>query len=136
MALENEQYMRFTTFRRDGRSVPTPVWLVHLPGGEIGFSTGAESGKVKRLRHTPRVTLQACDRRGANAHGPVFEGQARLVSGAELTAIRDAIKAKYGLMSTVLGVVEAVASRLGAKQFGSGRVGVIVTLDADGSDSA
>ena len=129
MALENEKYMMFTTFRRDGRAVATPVWLVHLPGGEIGFSTGAESGKAKRLGHTPRVTVQACDQRGKTTHGPVLDGQARLVTGAELEQIRKEIAKKYGLMSTLLGVIETVARRVGAKQFGSGRVGVVVHLD-------
>jgi PPOX class probable F420-dependent enzyme len=130
VALENERYMQLTTFRRDGRAVSTPVWLVHLPGGEIGFSTGGESGKAKRLRHTARVTVQACDRRGSTVSGPVLEGRARLVSGAELAPIRAQIKAKYGAMAIALGVAESVASRVGAKRFGSERVGVIVTLDA------
>jgi PPOX class probable F420-dependent enzyme len=130
MPLEDEKYMRFTSFRRDGRAVSTPVWLVHLSAGEIGFSTGADSGKAKRLAHTAHVTLQACDRSGANTHGPVLSGQARLVSGAELETIRDAVKAKYGVMASAIGVVESVASRLGAKRFGSGRVGVIVRVDA------
>jgi PPOX class probable F420-dependent enzyme len=129
MALENEKYMRFTTFRRDGRAVATPVWLVHLPQGEIGFSTGKDSGKAKRLSHTSRVTLQACDRSGGSLHGPVLDGRARLVSGAELEQIRRAIRAKYGAMSTAIGIAEFVAKRLGAKRFGTGRVGVITTLD-------
>jgi hypothetical protein len=60
VALENDKYMQFTTFRRDGRAVSTPVWLVQLPEGEIGFSTGSDSGKAKRLSHTalaPRPAL-------------------------------------------------------------------------------
>ncbi len=128
MALENEKYILFTTFRRDGRAVSTPVWLVHLSDGEIGFSTGAESGKAKRLAHTPRVTLQACDQRGAKTHGPVLEGQARLVTGPELEQIRDAVKAKYGVMASAIGVVETVANKLGSKRFAGGRVGVVVDL--------
>jgi PPOX class probable F420-dependent enzyme len=130
MSLEDEKYVLFTTFRRDGRPVSTPVWLVPLPGGEFGFSTGSESGKAKRLRHTSGVTLQGCDRRGGNEHGPVYDGQARLVTGAELAQVRAAITAKYGVMATALGVAETVAKRLGAKQFGSERVGVVISLTA------
>ena len=81
MSLENEKYVLLTTFRRDGRAVSTPVWLVQMPDGEFGFSTGSESGKAKRLRHTPRVTLQGCDRSGGDAHGPVYDAQASLVTG-------------------------------------------------------
>jgi uncharacterized protein len=129
MSLENENYVLLTTFRRDGRAVSTPVWLVPMADGEFGFSTGNESGKAKRLRHTSRVTLQGCDRSGGDAHGPVYDAQARLVTGAALVQVRAAIKAKYGVMATVLGVAESVARRIGAKRFGSERVGVVISLD-------
>ena len=130
MGLEDESYVLCTTFRRDGRAVSTPVWLVPMPDGEFGFSTGNESGKAKRLRHTPRVTLQGCDRSGNDAHGPAYDAQARLVTGAELAQIRAAITAKYGAMATALGVAESVARRIGAKRFGSERVGVLISLNA------
>ena len=130
MGLENENYVLFTTFRRDGRAVSTPVWLVQIPGGEFGFSTGNESGKAKRLRHTPRVTLQGCDRSGSDTYGPVYDAQARLVTGAELAQIRVAITAKYGAMATALSVAESVARRIGVKRFGSERVGVSISLNA------
>jgi uncharacterized protein len=130
MGLANEKYVLFTTFRRDGRAVSTPVWLVQLAEGEFGFSTGRESGKAKRLRHTPRVTLQGCNRSGGDAHGPVYDAQARLVTGTELAQVRAAIEVKYGAMATVLGVAESVAKRIGAKRFGSERVGVVVSLNA------
>ena len=131
MALESEKYVLSTTFRRDGRAVSTPVWLVQLPDGEFGFSTGSDSGKAKRLSHTARVTLQACDRSGRSAHGSVLDGQARLASGAELEQVRHAIKAKYGVMATAIGIAESVARRLGSKRAGAGRVGVVIRLAAD-----
>jgi PPOX class probable F420-dependent enzyme len=131
MSLENEKYVLFTTFRRDGRAVSTPVWLAPQPAGEFAFSTGSSSGKAKRLRHTARVTLQACDRRGGNAHGPVLDGQARLVSGAELERVRQAITATYGAMTMLIGVAEFIATRLGNKRTAAGRVGVVISLDAD-----
>jgi PPOX class probable F420-dependent enzyme len=117
MSLENEKYVLFTTFRRDGRAVSTPVWLVPMADGE-------------RLRHTPRVTLQGCDRTGGDAHGPVYDAEARLVTGTELTQLRAAITAKYGVMATALGVAESVAKRIGVKGFGSERVGVMISLHA------
>jgi uncharacterized protein len=130
VSLENEKYVLFSTFRRDGRAVSTPVWLVRLPDGEFGFSTGSASGKAKRLRHDPRVTLQGCDRSGRDAHGPVYDAQARLVTGTELRQVRAAITAKYGAMATALGIAESVGKRIGAKRFGSERVGVVISLNA------
>jgi PPOX class probable F420-dependent enzyme len=101
-----------------------------MPDGEFGFSTGSASGKAKRLRHTPRVTLQGCDRSGGDAHGPVYDAQARLVTGTELAQVRAAITAKYGAMAMALGVAESVGKWIGAKRFGSERVGVVISLNA------
>jgi hypothetical protein len=60
----------------------------------------------------------------------VYDAQARLVTGTELVQVRAAITAKYGAMATALGVAESVAKRIGAKRFGSERVGVVVSLHA------
>jgi PPOX class probable F420-dependent enzyme len=130
MVLASEKYVLFTTFRRDGRAVSTPVWLVLLPEGRFGFSTGSDSGKAKRLRHTARVTLQGCDRSGGNLHGPVFDGQARLVSGTEVKQIQSAIKSKYGAMATAMSIAATIAGRLGGRRANAGRIGVVISLDA------
>ncbi len=49
MALSDERYLRFTTFRRDGNPVSTTVWVVGLGDGQLGFWTSSGSGKAKRL---------------------------------------------------------------------------------------
>jgi len=57
------QYVLLTTFTKDGRPKPTPVWAA--PDGDrlLVISEG-KSWKVKRIRNTPRVTLAVCDIRG------------------------------------------------------------------------
>jgi PPOX class probable F420-dependent enzyme len=70
-----------TTFRRSGRGVGTPVGI-RLAAGKAYFTTWSTTGKVKRLAHTPRVTLAPCTRRG-RAIGPLVAGVARRVEGAE-----------------------------------------------------
>ena len=45
MALADEKYILLTTFRRDGTPVPTPVWVVSLDEGKLGFWTSSGSGK-------------------------------------------------------------------------------------------
>ena len=62
--LDPEKYILLTTFKRDGTPVPTPVWVVPLDDGQLGLWTSSGSGKAKRLAHTSRVTIQACDARG------------------------------------------------------------------------
>jgi PPOX class probable F420-dependent enzyme len=61
--LAGETYISLTTFRRDGRAVATPVQFVR-DGDRLLVNTGARSGKVKRIRHTPKGTIAPCDMRG------------------------------------------------------------------------
>jgi hypothetical protein len=54
LGLAGEQFVSVTTFRRDGTPVPTPVWIAQ-DGDALVVTTPAGTGKVKRLRHDPRV---------------------------------------------------------------------------------
>jgi len=97
LALGDEQYVLLTTTRRSGVEVPTPVWVA--PDDEaLIVTTGADSGKVKRLRHTPRVTLQACDRAGRPTEGaPVLTGHASVLDDDDSrTRLDEAFLKKYG----------------------------------------
>lgn len=99
MGLGDEKYIRFTTFRRSGQPVPTPVWVVRLASGELGFSTSASSGKAKRLAHTSRVRLQPSDGRGKPKAGSLeIEATARMATPAELAEIERQLRTKYGFM--------------------------------------
>lgn len=99
MAISDGKYMAFTTYRRSGEAVTSPVWVVALDDGRIGFWTSSASGKAKRLRHTARVQVQASDARGRpNAGSAVLDGTAELSSPAKPEIITK-IKAKYGFMA-------------------------------------
>ncbi len=75
-AIDRAKYVLLTTFRRDGRAVAAPVWVVRHDDG-WACTTGADSGKVKRLRHTPTIEVVPCDVRGRVADGaPTFRGTA------------------------------------------------------------
>jgi uncharacterized protein len=129
VAISDEKYMLFTTFRRDGTAVATPVWVVALEDGEVGFWTSSGSGKAKRLAHNSRVTVQPSDARGRAKPGtePV-EATARLVSGPELEAIRDKVKAKYGFMTHLAKGFGTLAGVVRGKRLPYGDRGVVVAL--------
>lgn len=133
MPLNDEKYMLMTTFRRDGRPVSTPVWLADLGDDEVGFWTSSTSGKAKRLAHTPRVTVQACNARGVvKAGSQPIEATARVVSGPELDALRSKIVAKYGFMTKVAKLLATLGGHLSRKPFPYGDRGVIVKLPSGG----
>ncbi|SRR6266849_3332034 len=96
-SLSSAQYANLTTFRRNGTAVPTPIWFaIHEPNGTIYVETGATVGKVKRIRHTPRVTLARCTATG-KVTGEVIEGQARIITDTEeIFVAKGALHSKYG----------------------------------------
>ena len=62
-ALGDEQYLSLTTFRKSGERVSTPVWIGR-DGDALIVTTPQASGKVKRLRNSPRVEVRPCNRMG------------------------------------------------------------------------
>lgn len=131
MALSDEKYMLFTTFRRDGTPVSTPVWIVSIDESTVGFWTSSVSGKAKRLAHTNRVTIQPSNARGVvKPNSQVIQATARLVTGPELQLIRTKIVAKYGFMTKITKLLAKLGGILKGKRFPYGDRGVIVSLSA------
>ena len=79
--VRGQRAVMLTTYRRDGRSVATPVGY-GIDGPTLYFMTDPGTGKVKRLRHTATVTLAASTLRGA-VKGPAVTGVAVEITGAE-----------------------------------------------------
>jgi len=101
--LAERRYVVLTTFRRSGEGVETTVWLLGRDG-RIYVSTPEHTGKVKRLRHDPRVRLVPSDAKGA-ALGPPVDGRARLVEGAAGREIDRALRRRYGWQKWLLDLV-------------------------------
>src|SRR5436309_15166905 len=98
--LGREQCIALTTLRKTGQAVTTPVWFV-ISLGTIYVETHADAGKLKRLRHTARVTLAPCTYSG-KVTGSVSEGNARILTESkERTAASVALAKKYGVMRSL-----------------------------------
>lgn len=97
--LDREHYISLTTFRRDGTAVATPVWF-GVDGDHLLVWTDATSGKVKRVRATPRVTVAICDGRG-RVKGDEREGTARLLPAEAEARVEQLLSRKYGVVKTV-----------------------------------
>ena len=128
MALSDEKYMLLTTFKRDGTPVSSPVWVVGLDGVGVGFYTSSNSGKAKRLANTARVTVQACDARGKlKAGSQAVEATARLVTGAELEAVKAKVVAKYGVQTKVAKVANDIIGLVRRRKMPYADCAVVVT---------
>lgn len=125
-ALDRTKYVSLTTFRRDGRAVAAPVWVVRHDGG-WACTTGADAGKVKRLRHTPTIEVVPCDVRGRVADGaPTFRGTARLAEGEEYRRVRSAVIRKYRILGPALIGWAKVTSLFGKS---AAELAVVWTID-------
>ena len=134
MSLSDEKHLRFTTFRRDGTPVSTPVWVVDLGDGQLGFWTSSGSGKAKRLAHTARVTVQPSDARGRPKPGTSpIEATARLVEGSDYEAIRKRVVAKYGFLTKITKVAAKVSWTLQGKRIPYGDRGVVISIPPQGA---
>ena len=95
-SLSPQQFINLGTTKKSGTVVTTPVWFV-LDVEIIYVMTGKEAGKVKRIRHTPTVTVAACDRTG-NPLGPQYNGIACLLDEPEFANVNTLLNKKYGFM--------------------------------------
>jgi len=90
------KYISLTTYRRDGTPVATPVWLVR-DGDVLRVYTQASSGKAKRIRNNPAVTVAPCDARG-KLKGDAAPGTATLLDAAGTAKTAAMIEKRYGLI--------------------------------------
>ncbi len=100
--LIGHQYMNLITYRKTGEAVPTPVWFAialdqRTRQQVLYVYTQPNSGKVKRIRNNPNVTLEPSDARGKPL-GAAAAGQARIISAADEAAHAEAaFNKKYGI---------------------------------------
>ena len=93
--LEGHRYMRLTTFRRSGKAVPTTVWFALVDGRAYVF-TSANSGKAKRIRNNPRVTLTPSNFRGKPRVQRTIQAEAHIMGKDEEELPDRLIDQKYG----------------------------------------
>jgi uncharacterized protein len=97
--LAKSQYILLTTFTKDGKPKPVPIWAA-ADGDRLLVITVGDSWKVKRIRNTPRITLATCTVRGRPTSEAV-EGTAAILDKSQTGAVYDAIGARYGVVGKV-----------------------------------
>lgn len=97
--LAKTQYILLTTFTKDGKPKPTPIWAA-ADADRLLVITQEKSWKVKRIRNTPRVTLATCTMNGRPTSEAV-EGTAAVLDKSQTPAVYDAIGKRYGIVGKV-----------------------------------
>lgn len=92
--LQGHSYANLTTFRKNGKAVSTPVWFASKDE-KLYIMTTVHTGKVKRIRNNPQVTLEPATGRGKSL-GPAAGGTARILPHGEDMIAKQALASKYG----------------------------------------
>jgi PPOX class probable F420-dependent enzyme len=103
-SLEGQQFVVLTTYRKNGVGVHTTITPI-IRNGRLFFLTPGDSGKVKRMRNNPRVTV-ASSRANGLLIGPPIEGTARLLSDAEAAKVSAKIRRAWGLSGFFIFLVQ------------------------------
>ncbi len=120
------EYVLLTTYTKDGRAKPTPVWAA--PDGDaLVVYTSGDAWKLRRVRNTPAVTLAACDARGNPRGGPV-DGVAVGVDGGLVDRVEAALRRKYGWKYSLF----AASRRFAPSTRAGGPAGIVVRDVATG----
>ncbi|WP_326546410.1 PPOX class F420-dependent oxidoreductase [Mycolicibacterium sp. ND9-15] len=87
------KYILLTTFTKDGRPKPTPIW--GAPDGDrLLVITDDGSWKTKRIKNTPRVTIQKSSALGKPKGDPV-EAVARVLPKDTTRRVFDKVTRRY-----------------------------------------
>jgi len=87
------KYLSITSYRRNGSGVSTPVWFA-TEGDRLLVMTDSKSGKVKRIRRNPYVTIAPCSGRGKpKATG--MPAHAEILPASEVERSKRLIERKY-----------------------------------------
>lgn len=86
------------SFKRSGDAVPSPVNFGLSDEGLLYFRCDPGSAKLKRLNRDPHVRVCACSFRGKPL-GPLVEGAARALEGAEAELAHVVVAANWDLFN-------------------------------------
>lgn len=98
--LKGQQFCLLTTLRKDGTSVPTPMWFV-IEDETLYMATRGGSAKVKRIRREDKVTIGPCTG-GGQATGPQRPATATVLDASEAARVESLLNARYGLKRRLL----------------------------------
>ncbi|GAA1369219.1 PPOX class F420-dependent oxidoreductase [Streptomyces beijiangensis] len=120
--LSTGKYLLVTTYKKDGSTVPTPVWVIR-DDETLGVWTVTDSWKVKRIRNRSDVLVGPCDLRG-NPTGDQVPATAEILDAAGTARYRTLLARKYG----IVGRLTLLGSKL--RRGATGTIGIRITLSS------
>lgn len=115
-ALERSSYISFSTRKRAGNWVDTPVWFAPHEGSYYVFSAG-NAGKVKRLRNFSESRIAACTATGALT-GDWHDTSAYVLDDtADQQTALTALRRKYGWQMLTADFFSRLTGKMGRRAY-------------------
>ena len=93
-SLKEAEYLSLSTFRKNGKEVPTVVWAAFTMGAFYVFSE-EKAGKVKRLNNSSQASLATCTVKG-DITGPKLAAEGTIITDLkEIESAYTALREKY-----------------------------------------
>jgi len=119
------KYLSLTSYKRDGTAVATPVWFVD-EGGKLLVQTDLTSGKIKRIRANPEVSVALCNGIG-HLRGAQVKGRAEVLDTSQVAHIEGLIRRKYRWDMLLIGPLRWVQKTFHLGKDRGPTVGLVIT---------
>ncbi len=93
--LVDAQYIDLVTYRKNGSPVSTPVWFAIDEADRLVVYADGASGKIKRIRNSPKVAVAACTMKGKQV-SPEIPATAELLADSQGPVVHRLLDRKYG----------------------------------------
>lgn len=114
--LERGSYISFSTRKKSGAFVATPVWFAPDGDSYYLFSAG-QAGKVKRLRNFSEVRIAPCTATGVLT-GDWMDTRAFLLDEpADMDLALRALRRKYGWQMKIGDCFSRLTGKMGRRQY-------------------
>ena len=121
---KNQEFLSLETFRKNGEGVKTPIWFAEEDGAFFMWTDG-ESGKIKRIRNNPKVSVAPCKRFG-DVIGEWVTGYASVdESAAAVKHVEKLLRQKIGFFYVIFHFIDSIRDR----RKGSTRICLKVTFN-------
>jgi PPOX class probable F420-dependent enzyme len=122
------RYISLTSFKHDGTGVATPLWFV-TDGERLYALTDLHSGKVRRIRHDPRVLVAPCGPSGKLTGEPLPASAEALTENADLERVQRLLIGRYKLSYRLIMLIYRLGRRLRGERAVADGAALAITLD-------
>ena len=99
---ESVEYVNLVTYKKDGSSVTTPVWVAPYQNSLV-VTTSLNAGKVKRIKNNGKATIYVTNQTGSKKLSERLDLKASLIKDVDQKKqAADLIRKKYGMMAKII----------------------------------